>query len=129
MPSLELRPEPASPGKARGFVRRLMTEWGIESGVADDAELLVTEVVTNSIIHARTPVRLEVDAADGQLEFRVSDGSKRQLQLRMPGPESVTGRGVNLLDQIAMDWDVLPRAEGKTVRFRLQTNAASSVSP
>lgn len=106
-----------------------MTEWGIESGVADDAELLVTEVVTNSIIHARTAVQLEVEEADGRIEFRVSDGSTRQVQLRMPGPESVTGRGVNLLDQIATDWDVLPRAEGKTVRFRLQTNASSSVSP
>lgn len=106
-----------------------MAEWGIDAGVADDAELLVTELVTNSIIHARTPVRVEVVAGDGQLEIQVSDGSTRQVQLRMPTPDAVTGRGIHLLDQIAADWEVLPKAGGKTVRFRLATNAASSVSP
>lgn len=129
MPTLELKPEPVSPGKARGFVRRLMDEWGIDSGVADDAELLVTELVTNSIIHARSPVRVEVEAGDGQLEVQVSDESTRQVQLRLPSSDAVTGRGVHLLDQIASDWEVLPRAGGKTVRFRLTTSAASSVSP
>lgn len=106
-----------------------MLEWGVEPAVADDAELLVTELVTNSIIHARTPVRVEVAAGDGQLEFQVSDGSTRQVQLRMPAPDAVTGRGIHLLDQIASDWEVLPRAGGKTVRFKLWSNAASSVSP
>lgn len=103
-----------------------MVDWGIEADVADDAELLVTELVTNSIIHARTPVRLEVKAGGGQLEFLVSDQSTRQVQLRLPAPEAVTGRGIHLLDQIATDWEVLPRAGGKTVRFRLSTAALSS---
>lgn len=102
-------------------------EWGIEAGVADDAELLVTELVTNAIIHARTPVRVEITEGEGMVEFAVSDGSTRQVQLRMPSPEAVTGRGINLLDQIASEWEVVPEPGGKTVRFRLRTVANSGV--
>lgn len=128
VPSLELRSDPASPGKARGFVRRLLAKWGIEAEVADDAELLVTELVTNAVIHARTSVKLEVHEAEGMVEFAVSDGSTRQVQLRVPAADAVTGRGIHLLDQIAMDWEVVPTAGGKTIRFRLPTHAGARVS-
>lgn len=104
-----------------------MGQWGIEAEVADDAELLVTELVTNSIIHARTPVLLEITDRDGIIEFAVTDQSTRQVQLRMPSADAVTGRGIHLLDQIASDWEVLPRPGGKTVRFRLRTVANSGM--
>lgn len=105
-----------------------MADWGIETGVADDAELLVTELVTNSVIHARTSVKVEVVERDGHIEFQISDRSTRQVQLRLPTPDAVTGRGVHLLDQIAAEWEVIPRAGGKTVRFKLSTTN-STVSP
>lgn len=104
-----------------------MAKWGIEAEVADDAELLVTELVTNSIIHARTSVRLEITEGDGVIDFAVSDRSTRQVQLRMPSVDAVTGRGIHLLDQIASNWEVVPEAGGKTVRFRLRTVAGSAV--
>lgn len=105
-----------------------MANWGIEAEVADDAELLVTELVTNAIIHARTPVKVEISEGDGVIDFAVSDQSTRQVQLRMPSVDAVTGRGIHLLDQIASDWEVVPEAGGKTVRFRLRTVANSGVS-
>lgn len=104
-----------------------MEEWGIQAEVAVDAELLVTELVTNSVTHARSPVRLEVEIAEDVIEFSVSDRSTREVQLRIPGPDATTGRGILLLDRLASEWEVVPEAGGKTVRFRMATTIGSSV--
>lgn len=104
-----------------------MADWGVEAEVADDAELLVTELVTNAVIHARTVVTVEVTPEEGSIQFSVSDKSTRQVQLRLPTADAVTGRGIFLLDQLAPHWDVVPIAGGKTVRFKLLTAALSGV--
>lgn len=129
MAVLELKAEPASPGRARAFVRSLMADWGVESDVVEDAELLVTELVTNAVIHARTPVRLKVEAKEGSIQFAVSDESNRRVELKSPSPESATGRGLRLLDQIAAGWHVVDMPQGKQVLFELSTTATRSVAP
>lgn len=116
-----------SPGMARTFVRGLLVEWGVGGEVADDAELLVSELVTNAIIHARTGVALDVTLGDGSIEFGVSDRSSRQVQLRLPSVEAVTGRGIYFLDRLAPGWEVVTRADGKTVRFSLSVDDLSGV--
>lgn len=128
LPSLELRPEPASPGKARAFIRSLLVEWAVVGVVADDAELLVSELVTNAVIHARTGVTVDVVRHYRSIEFVVSDGSTREVQLCRPSAESVTGRGIYFLDQLAADWEVVPRVDGKEVRFSLPVDATTAVS-
>lgn len=128
MPRLHLRPEPAGPRKARTFVRHLLSDWGVAGEVVDDAELLVSELVTNAIMHARTGATVEISRYDGTVELAVSDESVRPLELRLPSVEAVTGRGVYFLDQLASDWEVEPTADGKTVRFRLPVEAGSRVS-
>lgn len=128
MPQLYLRPEPTSPGKSRAFVRELLVEWGVGGEVVEDAELLVSELVTNAIIHAGTGATVDVDRYDGNLQFAVSDKSARPVQLRLPSVEAVTGRGVYFLDQLAPDWEVEPTANGKTVRFTLPVDADSKVA-
>lgn len=103
-------------------------DWGVAGEVIDDAELLVSELVTNAIIHARTGATVDVSRYNGTVEFAVSDKSVRPVQLRVPSAEAVTGRGVYFLDQLASDWEVEPTAHGKTVRFSLPVDARSRVS-
>src|SRR5690606_41535093 len=103
-----------------------MTDWGGEAAVGVDAELLVTEVVTNPVVHARTSVHAELRRFEDRVEFAVSDNSRRQVQLRIPSPDAVTGRGIYLLDRLSPGWDVVPTAGGKTVRFSLATEASTS---
>lgn len=128
MAQLDLRPEPTSPAKARTFVRELLEDWGVAGEVVEDAELLVSELVTNAIMHARTGTTVDVSRYDGTVEFAVSDESVRPVELRRPSVEAVTGRGVYFLDQLASDWEVEPTANGKTIRFSLPVDAVSSVS-
>lgn len=119
MSRLELRPEPGSPRQARSFVRSALEEWGIDQPVIEDAELLVTEVVTNAVIHARTTITLDVSREADDLWFEVSDLDEHEVTRRNPTERESTGRGMLLVDSLASDWEVLYRDTGKTVRFCL----------
>lgn len=119
MSRMELRPDPGSPRMARSFVRKVLEEWGIDQPVIDDAALLVTEVVTNAVIHAQTSITVEVTRDDEHLRFRVSDLDDHQVTRRHPSEQEPTGRGMFLVDSIASDWDVVYGDDGKTVRFSL----------
>jgi anti-sigma regulatory factor (Ser/Thr protein kinase) len=125
MSRLELRPEPGSPRQARSFVRSALEEWGIDQPVIEDAELLVTEVVTNAVIHARTNITLEVSLQPEKLRFEVSDLDDRHVTRRQPTEREATGRGMFLVDSLATDWDVLYGETGKTVRFSLSLDRAT----
>ncbi len=107
---------------ARSFVRKLLEGWGIDQQAIEDAALLVTEVVTNAVIHAKTPMTLEVLRYDGRIWFEVSDLDGHQVTQREPTERESTGRGMHLVDSLASDWDVIYGEKGKTVRFSLMVD-------
>jgi len=82
---------------------------------------LLTEVVTNAVLHAGTPLRvvLEQDVSSGRLRCEVSDDSPARPRLRRHSTEATTGRGLQLLDRVASAWGVEPLAAGKTVWFEV----------
>lgn len=104
---------------ARSFVRKLLEGWGIDQQAIEDAALLVTEVVTNAVIHAQTPITLEVRRREGRVWFEVSDLDGHQVTQREPTERESTGRGMHLVDSLASDWEVVYGEKGKTVRFSL----------
>ena len=118
---LELPGTPAAPSVARLFIRSLCQEWGASS-VCDVAELLSSELVTNAVVHARSPVELEAAYDDASvLRIDVYD--------RSPDPVSQTvrpvcdgaegGRGLAIVARLATHWGVDPSAQGKRVWFTL----------
>ena len=102
------------------MARGVLTAWD-----ADDLEWelsqLLTEVVTNAVLHAGTPLRvvLEQDGTAGRLRCEVSDGSPVRPRLRHHSAEATTGRGLQLLESVAASWGVQPMGGGKTVWFEL----------
>jgi anti-sigma regulatory factor (Ser/Thr protein kinase) len=104
---------------ARSFVRKLLEGWGIDQQAIEDAALLVTEVVTNAVIHAQTPMTLEVRRQEGRIWFEVSDLDGHEVTQREPTERESTGRGMHLVDSLASDWEVVYGEKGKTVRFSL----------
>ena len=118
---LELPGTPAAPSVARLFVRNLCQEWGASS-VCDVAELLSSELVTNAVVHARSPVELEAayDDACG-LRIDVYDRSPDPVsQTPRPMADSAEGgRGLAIVAQLATHWGVDPSAQGKRVWFTL----------
>jgi anti-sigma regulatory factor (Ser/Thr protein kinase) len=110
----------ASVGEARRWARAVLTAWH-----ADDAEWelsqLLTEVVTNAVLHAGTALRvvLEQDATSGRLRCEVTDGSPARPRVRRHSAEATTGRGLQLLESVATSWGVQTVSGGKTVWFEL----------
>jgi anti-sigma regulatory factor (Ser/Thr protein kinase) len=119
---LELPATPAAAGVARLFVRCLCEEWGV-GGVAEVAELLSSELVTNAVLHAHTSV--ELCAAwqdDGALRVEVFD-SAADAQVtpahRNADPAAESGRGLAIVANLASSWGVDAVGGGKSVWFTL----------
>jgi anti-sigma regulatory factor (Ser/Thr protein kinase) len=108
--------EAASVPLARRFVRRTLEQWD-RSEYEEAGTLLVSELVTNAVLHARTDLSVElVDGEDGVL-LAVADESPGMPVLRRHSREAGTGRGLWLLDQYAASHgvDVTRPGRGKLV--------------
>ena len=116
---LQLRPVPTSAGIARRFVGATLSAWGCDHAV-DLVTLLVSEVVTNAVLHARSDFELHVESGQHLIRIEVSDGSTLTPTIREhDDDDAMTGRGLALVDQLASSWGVTPHDGGKTVWFEV----------
>jgi len=123
---VELRPVPESIGEARRLVRAALEARG--AGVdAEVAVLLTSEVVTNALLHARSPMILAVDVGPHRVRVAVHDGSAAVPQVRDYSATAVTGRGLRLVEALATQWglDVGENGDGKWVWFELVERRAA----
>jgi anti-sigma regulatory factor (Ser/Thr protein kinase) len=111
---LDLPPEPRSATRAREVTREHLATCCPPEAI-EVAALLVTELVTNAILHARTAIVVAVEATPGRVVLRVSDGSETKPAVRDFGPDASTGRGIWLVEQLATTWGVERSAAGKEV--------------
>ncbi len=109
-----------SPAAARRAVQDELIRSGLEV-LLDDALLLVTELVTNSVVHAGTDVELHVDIGAGRVRVEVVDRGAGALPIvaGVPGADREGGRGIFLLDALAQEWGTRHFAGGKSVWFTL----------
>lgn len=119
--SEHLAAEPVSARKARRLVLDALADWGLDS-LADDASLLVSEIVTNSLLHAGSSIALRVLRADSGVRIEVHDGSSRLPSLRTYDGEAVTGRGLEIVGSTASNWGAAQSEDGKIVWFELGTS-------
>ena len=120
--TLALPPEPASVPQGRRFVRQVLNSWELP-GLADTALLLTSELLTNSVLHARTPIVLTLRRLPGCVEVTIGDRSTVFPMRRRHGADSATGRGMDLLERLATSWEVAGDGMGKVVRFSLSEQA------
>jgi len=123
--SVEYEPRPTAVREARALVRRQVESWGLADpdDLTDTAELLVSELVTNAFLHsAGSRIRLTLTAAHGVLRCEVSDVGHRVPRVRAAG-SGKSGRGMFLVDALALRWGCEQDGTGKTVWFELGTCA------
>jgi anti-sigma regulatory factor (Ser/Thr protein kinase) len=113
---LVLPAEPSSAREARTALSEVMVAEGFEARVYD-AELAVSEVVTNAVLHGREPIRLRIVIEGEGIRVQVHDGSPVSPAFSMIDPTAVTGRGLMLVSAVADCWGVDPDETGKTVWF------------
>lgn len=119
-------PSTVAPRKARHFLRDRLEEWGAPRDVVDRAELCLSEVVTNAVLHARTPVGVLVALDDDRLRVVIEDGGRDQRVRRRPVPEpdDVGGRGLMLVDELSSEWGSEQSVQGTRVWFEVETRGS-----
>ena len=122
---LELAAQRTAAGVVRGHVRALACEWGL-AGLAETAELLASEIVTNAVQASQrlsiradlaiVPViRLWVTSDGVSLIIHVWDASDQMPVIRGYSADEENGRGLLLVAALGKDWGAYRKAEGKVV--------------
>ncbi|MFI9250296.1 SpoIIE family protein phosphatase [Streptomyces sp. NPDC053069] len=108
--------DPREVARARHEVRARLLTWGLPQAVRT-AELLVSEVVTNAVRHARSePVGLRVVRTDALL-FEVTDDEPGLPEMLPAGPYDESGRGLRVVSRLAREWGASATGHRKTVWF------------
>lgn len=115
---LPLPQEPASARTARSFVGDVLAD-SPASECADTATLLVSELVTNALLHARTDVEVVVRVDPARVRVEVHDALERLPSLLAQPGDTLAGRGLHIVDELAAGWGAEPQNGGKTVWFEL----------
>lgn len=102
------------PRHARLFVAETLSSWGREE-LVDDAVLVTTELVTNAIMHARSPFTVSIRRNDGSVTIGVGDRAPVPVSHQVPEPSDVSGRGLLLVDALSDSWGQSVEADGKLV--------------
>ena len=119
---LRLAPHPTAPRASRDFVARTLLDWGL-GALIPSASLVVSELVTNSAIHAETDIELSLAWDLGALRLTVRDNSPDLPRQRFARFDQ-NGRGISVVAGLSRAFGVLPTADGKVVWAVL--NAARS---
>ncbi len=119
---LELRALPTAVPCARLHAKEVIVEWGLRA-LADTAELLVSELVTNAIRASSSllspVVRIWLVSERNGFFIRVWDGSEQMPVRRDKDLDSESGRGLLLVEALSKDWGAYPKADGKVVWVRV----------
>ena len=84
-----------------------------------DVALVVSELVTNAVLHARGPIEFEVTVEDDVIELRVADQTTELPKITFANGDQVGGAGLRIVDRLARYWGVEQRAGGKVVWCQL----------
>jgi serine phosphatase RsbU (regulator of sigma subunit)/anti-sigma regulatory factor (Ser/Thr protein kinase) len=115
-----LQPDAASSRVARRHVGWVLEDWGMED-LVEPAALLVSELVTNAVVHVGADIRLRVQRLPEGVRVTVFDGNSDTVAARRRAvpPESPSGRGLLIVDNVSDRWGVEPSRSGKQVWFEL----------
>ncbi|MFI6034081.1 SpoIIE family protein phosphatase [Streptomyces sp. NPDC051315] len=114
--------EPERVAEARRQVRELLHDWVCDDQV-DSAVLLVSEMLTNVLVHTDADALMLAEVTGGpgarRMRIEVTDSSDDLPHKRRPGEMASSGRGLVLVELLADEWGVAPRGEGKSIWFEL----------
>lgn len=107
---------------ARSHIRAVAGEWGLEK-LADTAELVTSEIVTNAVRASQRlrtrelpVIQLHVLSDRTSIVIHVWDANGEMPVLRYAAPEDESGRGLEIIDALAADWSIYRDARaGKVV--------------
>lgn len=151
---LEIRPDPAEVGRARRWVRSRIagSVIGVDEPLAETLILLVSELVTNAVVHTGRPavLRLSLPGATGDaateegapgeasaeaageaaatVRLEVADTSACPPRPRCSDGDATNGRGLALVDGLADRWGWSPEGAGKRIWCEVDRSSADGAA-
>lgn len=119
--SKEFEPDAVQVQAVRRFVASSLESWGLDPG---DVTLLVNELATNAVLHARSPFTVTLIRRGCRLRVEVFDDNSRLPNFALVPPDANSGRGLTLVQALAGAWGVETHVEsGKTIWFEVGLKA------
>ncbi|MFJ9840363.1 SpoIIE family protein phosphatase [Kitasatospora sp. NPDC101155] len=115
---LPLTGDRAMVAHSRRFTRETLADWGL-TALADWAELLTSELITNALVHAGSPTQLRL-FCNRVLTVEVADRGSEAPRIRRAHTEDEGGRGIHLVNELAHRWGTRRTRDGKVVWFELE---------
>jgi anti-sigma regulatory factor (Ser/Thr protein kinase) len=116
---LDLTTDPRSIRAARGFLATVARSLDLPDDTLSVAELALSEIVTNAVVHGEPPIRVHVDATPTRLEISVTDAGPARPRADEPHVDATGGRGLAIVAAVAGAWgcDPDPDGPGKRIWF------------
>lgn len=126
---VELPGDATAARKARRFMRETLADWALDQEVVDTAELCVSELVTNSVIHSGSPSNVTAHIDDECLLVLVRDRGAAETVQQSDDyePMSISGRGLTLVNSLTTAWSAEHSADATTVWFELGVAPATAL--
>ncbi|WP_406861535.1 ATP-binding protein [Streptomyces sp. HUAS MG47] len=133
---LEVGPDPAEVGRARRWARSRLAGSGIgdDEPLAETLVLLISELVTNAVVHTGCPAVLRMlfgagVPEAGTVRVEVADASDCPPRPRHAGGEETNGRGLELVDGLADRWGWQPEGRGKRIWCEVDRSGYEKAAP
>jgi anti-sigma regulatory factor (Ser/Thr protein kinase) len=127
--TLELAPTVRAPRLARAFVADTLAAWAVDAEDGEAVELVVSELVTNALLHApdSPTITLRLAMTGAAVRLMVSDRHPGEPNRTDLDRWSERGRGVGIVEALSNRWGTEPNgSDGKTVWCELSAHPATS---
>ena len=126
---LALPADPTSAGAARRSLAAYCRDQNAPAELTQDALLVISELVTNAVLHACTPAIAWAEYDAGAITVAVVDGSASLPSLLAPSARRESGRGVAIIDELGATWGLIRTSLGKIIWVNIRQGAGSQVPP
>lgn len=122
---LELSSKHDAPAQARREVASSLSETDL-AHLTGDAQLVVSELVSNALLHGAAPIKLSIDVGEDRVRVAVSDSSASPPERNHTGESAMTGRGLMVVEALTVRRGVDSQGAGKQVWAELSGNATEN---
>lgn len=112
--TLKLDMLPCSVSTARQHTAAMLSEWRL-GHLAENAQILVSELVTNAPVHSMEPVTVRLHANRESLLIEVRDALPAPPEPRQHAPDAEGGRGLEIVTLLSHGWGYYSERGGKVV--------------
>jgi two-component sensor histidine kinase len=119
--TLQLSPGPLAPRIARDVVRQALAD--LDRTTVDKVTLLTSEIVTNAVVHAATPVTVTIERDEARVRV-VAEDADEALPAPRQSPSERGGFGLQIVSDLADDWGAETQPGGKRVWFEVRLASA-----